>query len=510
MKNLHVYIRPIARYALAGAFLLPAIGWTHGAVDIPIARQVKCNLVGGIYYPEDGSGIADAGCRAAALKFSTPSDRAYQLTQWNEVAKLIKEPDYNNDEIVKASIPDGQLCSAGDPKKAGLDVVTPDWYKTSVVPKNGKMQVRIIGTAPHVPSFVKVYLSKPSYTGAAALKWNDLTEVYTERFEVARTDWTTPSTMPGTSGFFQFEVPIPAGQTGNAVLYTRWQRVDPAGEGFYNCSDITIDGPSNPFPWFEKGTFVSSDKTPKVDDSVRFRVLGHGASAAEVVDIKVPITSANLAPAVWGKQLADQLASKANIIKVGIRSGNNVVFDPSKIHDNLIYLANEKDSPAMSIIDGGANIPEPGTPTAVITGPRTIKGGEKLTLSGKDSTGHNGPLTYSWTSEIPPTTAKTVDYTATAPTDEDVTSFDATLVVYDAANKKTDSEKVNIAVTHDTGATYPPYVAGTKYGPGEKVTNEGKNYSCKEFPFSGWCGQGAGHYEPGKGSNWKDAWDPID
>ncbi|MCV5901510.1 lytic polysaccharide monooxygenase, partial [Escherichia coli] len=41
---------------------------------------------------------------------------------------------------------------------------------------------------------------------------------------------------------YRIHVTFPADRSGDAVLYTRWQRIDVAGEGFYNCSDITLNG----------------------------------------------------------------------------------------------------------------------------------------------------------------------------------------------------------------------------------------------------------------------------
>jgi chitinase len=60
-----------------------------------------------------------------------------------------------------------------------------------------------------------------------------------------------------------------------------------------------------------------------------------------------------------------------------------------------------------------------------------------------------------------------------------------------------------------TPGTNPPYREGTAYKGGEVVTNLGKLYRCKPFPYSGWCGQAAWAYEPGRGLYWADAWDAV-
>ena len=107
----------------------------------------------------------------------------YQFRQWNEASKNVA--DYNNPDAVKAAIPDGQLCSAGNVgaewderskvwnDKSGLDAVTagaPPISKTS----EGKIDIVYDATATHDPSFFEVYISRPDYNAATApLKWSD-------------------------------------------------------------------------------------------------------------------------------------------------------------------------------------------------------------------------------------------------------------------------------------------------------------------------------------------------
>ena len=42
------------------------------------------------------------------------------------------------------------------------------------------------------------------------------------------------------------------------------------------------------------------------------------------------------------------------------------------------------------------------------------------------------------------------------------------------------------------------------YAEGDKVSAKGQIYACKEFPYTGWCGQAA--YEPANGDIWSSAW----
>ena len=140
----------------------------HGSPAIPISRQYQCYKEGGYYWPADGSGIPQSDCKAAyQLVYHKYLDKSgivvpkeegksainsknavdiieqsnYQFRQWNEASKNVA--DYNNPDAVKAAIPDGQLCSAGNVgaewderskvwnDKSGLDAVTA-WRATDI------------------------------------------------------------------------------------------------------------------------------------------------------------------------------------------------------------------------------------------------------------------------------------------------------------------------------------------------------------------------------------------
>jgi hypothetical protein len=60
-----------------------------------------------------------------------------------------------------------------------------------------------------------------------------------------------------------------------------------------------------------------------------------------------------------------------------------------------------------------------------------------------------------------------------------------------------------------TDGSVQAYKAGTAYKPLERVTNLGKVYECKPWPYTNWCGQSPFHYEPGKGLYWSQAWNLI-
>lgn len=509
MNNLKRYTRNLINWVLALAILMPALAIAHGGVDTPIARQIHCRML-----PDFWSGSkSDAGCAALDKK-----SEKYPGQQWNEVAHLIRAPGYEDLETVKREVPDGKLCSAADSKKDGLNLVgneSPseakwDWHRTDVTPENGKMDVRIIGTAPHVPSFARVFLTKPGVDPTRApLTWNDLTLIHTEQFTVAQTNWGNKPPAISAQGYFKMSVPVPAQQSGKATLFVQWQRIDPAGEGFYNCSDINIVGGGIPERWRELGQFIDAVMGAlKPGDAVRFRILDNTPRAQEVVDITLPITAANLDAKIWGQQLASQI--NASIAKVGEKHGNDIAFNSADPSANSVFVQNEGYSKAMSIIPGGETPVNPAPPVARITGPTSLKSGQAFTFSGTGSTGSNGQLLYQWA--VPGMTGaqNAANVSGTAYTVTEATPFKARLNVRDQQNGKTSQAEFDFTVTPDSGGgEYPAYVEGTPYKAGDTVSNRGKNYRCKPHPYTAWCAGAAWAYAPGTGTAWDQAWDEM-
>jgi len=58
-----------------------------------------------------------------------------------------------------------------------------------------------------------------------------------------------------------------------------------------------------------------------------------------------------------------------------------------------------------------------------------------------------------------------------------------------------------------TGACPGAFSSSTKYNAGDEVSKEGLVYTCKPYPYGGWCSVSG--YEPGEGAagRWMDAWD---
>lgn len=210
----------------------------HGYSSTPRARQLICKTDDGYWWPEDGSKISNPACKAAFLKSGTTL-----FTDAHGFSKNVIS--YNNIDQVQAAIPDGSLCSAGNAAtRGGIDIKSPSWQKNSVIldDKNTfKMDIEFCAHAPHSPSFWDVYISKPSYSAAkSTLSWKHLEKIaHFENLELIH-----GSAQNCDAGqYYKLEgvqYTIPRGQA-DAVMYIRWQRQDPAGEGFYNCIDLSFD-----------------------------------------------------------------------------------------------------------------------------------------------------------------------------------------------------------------------------------------------------------------------------
>ena len=485
--------------AMMAMNLFTAPAFAHGGVVSPPSRSIYCeNFRSGANWPPDGSAIPDLACRQAMMAAGALSP--YILTQWHQVS--INVTDYNNIAAVKAAIADGHLCSANFfPDLKGLDLSNVGWHRTAVKPAGGKLRVVWDAPAPHEPDvFFQYYLTKSTYNPSQPLTWNDLDLIYS----VPGPSHSTPG---GAYRQYVHEVPIPAGRTGDAILYSRFQRKDKEGEGFYNCSDITLEGGGTPtFPWHEEKQFIPVEIAPQPGQKVLFRVMGHARDGTEIINQSLNITTDNASPQIWGKQLAGKVvAAGGSHALIGQRSGNTIVYDEANYRANKVWLADARDQSFMAVAPGDGT---PGAPVAKITGPTSVTAGQAATFSGTTSTG-TAPLSYHWTApQFSDASSTSSSIQVTAPQVTAPTPATVTLTVKDASSRE---NTVTHAVTINPGGggSHPAYPAGKPYKAGDIVSNQGKNYRCKPWPYTDWCSGSADAYAPGTGRAWTEAWELV-
>lgn len=296
--------------------------WAHGYVEYPKARQQICKDDGGYWWPADGSGIPNAACRAAYQQSG-----GYMLTQHHEFSTNVA--DYENMAAVQQGVKNGLLCAGGDSRKAGMDVKSSAWQSTTVdLATTPTLRVRFRATTPHNPSFWQFYLSNTDYNSATEpLSWQKLTLIHQQ------------GDVPAQSGYYELDVPMPKARSGKAVLYTRWQRRDVVGEGFYNCSDLTFINGDNSAPgWHDKGAYLSATQLGKAGETALLRVFNQ--QGQEQLQKALPISALNQPNQQWARELAQQINTlHSDLVSIGVLQGQQVVLS-DVLGQNRFYLRN--------------------------------------------------------------------------------------------------------------------------------------------------------------------------
>ena len=230
------------KYSTAFTVLLALIAFVgiaritqaHGTTVAPYSRAYNCFLEG----PEAPT---SPPCQAA---FAIGGSQ--QFYDWNEINQLAAGDH-------QAFVPDGQLCSGGKTKYAGLDLPRTDWpAQTISADANGNFQFVYSATAPHSTEYFKFYITKDSYDLTQPLKWSDL-ELFCTINSVVLVD-----------GKYNMSCPLPA-KSGKRIIYNVWQRAD-SPEAFYACSDVILNngGSSTPIPTTVPSTPIPNSCTAPV------------------------------------------------------------------------------------------------------------------------------------------------------------------------------------------------------------------------------------------------------
>lgn len=335
---LTVVIGSIAFSSFSG----PAFG--HGYMLNPEARQSKCYSLHQHWNP---SAMKDAACKAALL--NSPSQQAAFDNRNGYTGFAL--PPHGLAEAKKA-VPDGMLCTGSNPGFAGFNEARPDWTATTVQPDiNGNVAMTYYYTAKHTPSFIEFYINKKSVDPTKKkLGWDDVELLKT--FHIAAGDNSDRHTI---------NVTIPSDRTGKAIIFTRWQRIDPVGEGFYNCSDVIIkprDGselPDDPggeedepeSGWINKGNFITNAHKPAVGEKVRFRLMG-GTRGDNLIDVSVPATAGN----DWVVKLGQLLnRDYGNMVQIGQKGADDIIrFNELLPRTNQVFVSDKDYGYAIEIV----------------------------------------------------------------------------------------------------------------------------------------------------------------
>ncbi|MBT1445806.1 lytic polysaccharide monooxygenase [Shewanella sp. JM162201] len=295
----------------------------HGLMEHPKARQQFCAEQGGYWWPADGSAIPNAACRAAFLDSGT-----VQFVQNHEFSANVA--DFRNMAAVTSVVSDGKLCAAADHAKRGMDLPSSDWQRTPMtVAPDGTMEVLFAAHTPHNPSFWQFYLSRPDFDAAAEpLSWGKL-ELIDELGD-------QPITVIGDKKYYRMQIKVPAGRSGKATLYSRWQRDDVAGEGFYNCADIVLGDGTEPLPTLNSlGSYIPAGLMVSAGDELWFRVFD--GDGRERVFERRTLTAAEVTSGAWTKNLAAQVTLASPLVQIGAKCADGSVGYSDALAENQVW-----------------------------------------------------------------------------------------------------------------------------------------------------------------------------
>lgn len=270
----HSFTLAAALLGASGAFLGGAsTALAHGSMSAPLSRIYSAFL-------EDPQSPDSAAVAAAIAVGGTQP-----LYDWNEVVNFIPgQPESQMNYPYHLLIPDGQIASGGNSKYAGFDLVRDDWPTTSI--ESGPYEMVFYATTPHDPSVFHAWITTADWTPALPLTWDKLVPLSIGPVMLMENE-------------YRFNALIPS-RVGKHCIYVIWQRLDPAGEGFYSLSDVDFGAGTV----FECPADLSGDGT--VDGADLAAVLGawggSGSSSGADLDGSNTVDGADLALilSAWG------------------------------------------------------------------------------------------------------------------------------------------------------------------------------------------------------------------
>ena len=194
----------------------------HGAPTRPGSRTYLCRIDG--THASGDIQPSNAAC-AAAVELGGKQP----LWDWFGVLRS------DGAGRTRGYIPDGQLCSGGEPKYAGYDLARSDWPYTSLT-AGADLAFRYNAWAAH-PGEFRLYVTKDGYDPTKPLAWDDLED---EPFSVYRQDSPNGNDAQNGTPDYQWNVSLP-NKSGPHIIYSVWSRSD-SQETFYGCSDVRFDG----------------------------------------------------------------------------------------------------------------------------------------------------------------------------------------------------------------------------------------------------------------------------
>jgi chitin-binding protein len=412
---------------------------------------------------------------------------------------------------------DGQIASAGNTTWGALNEQTSDrWTKTDVT-AGQERTFKWTFTAAHRTQDIRYFITKNG--------WNPNMPLTREQLETkpfCESEYGGALSSSKTS----FSCKIPSDHSGYHVIVGVWDVADTSAS-FYNAIDVNIksaSGGDTPAPapaWTQVGA-INPIEALAAGDSVRTRVFN---ASGELTNLSASLTIGSAADGNserWPYLLAQKINSSfSESYQAGSDAdgsikpvnGKNTIFAkpgsgitrveiditkkpaPSPVEQKMTVTPKSEYaiSGTTAVVDPYVTLAKKGAVTGRVYN-------EAGTMVGTQTKDVDGSATLS----INVASAKAGKHTLvmTTPDGNDGVIQQS----YDLKLTGGALPDPTPTPTPDPDQKAPAYKAGTVYKGGDVVSNKGKLYVCKPLPYSGWCGQSAMYYEPGKGLAWQSAW----
>ncbi|WP_433179415.1 lytic polysaccharide monooxygenase auxiliary activity family 9 protein [Actinoallomurus sp. CA-150999] len=196
--------------------------WAHGAFMQPGARTFLC-------WKDGLTSTGEIKPQNPACAAAVAQSGANSLYNWFAVLRS------DGAGRTRGFVPDGQLCSGGNPNYSGFDLPNANWPVTHLT-SGANFNFRYNKWAAH-PGWFYLYVTKDGWDPTKPLTWD---EMETDPFLVADHPADTGPTG-SVDGYYYWSGNLPANKTGRHIIYSVWKRSD-SNETFYGCSDVVFDG----------------------------------------------------------------------------------------------------------------------------------------------------------------------------------------------------------------------------------------------------------------------------
>lgn len=296
--------------ALCGTLGNAAHAHAHGTMIVPESRIHRCAFDGNVENHQDPA------CRAA---IDLGGKQA--MYDWNGMRQA------NADGRHREVVPDGKLCSGGNPDFVGLALPRNDWRTTPITPgADGSFELVFHATAPHATRDWHFYATRDGWDPTKPLAWGDVDEFCTSGGVPLESD------AQGRQ-VYRIRCSLPA-RSGRHVIFATWQRAD-SPEAFYSCSDVAFTGGSDD-GWQQIGR-IEAPQALAARSVVTFRLFDE--SGADLERIAVKLKQGDRSRGRWPLVLAQRVNRQSSHARIGVLQPSGGIAPTREVGGNFVYAA---------------------------------------------------------------------------------------------------------------------------------------------------------------------------